>query len=274
MIEVVTSGVDWITATLPLGAVLDQEWLYNCLQRIDEVVKEGYELEYSTLNGYQGVKAGGCFVGSRFDGHMVQFSGRFAHSFFDTVYRYDAHISRLDVQTTVKYKTMPKRVAKEAYRDAIKENETIPVSRRRKIWIIVGSDGGDTCYVGSASSDERGRIYNKEVQSEDPLYSKCWRFECALRNERATTLARSIAARLTDRVQFCSDSTAIWFEKRGVTVPWIFDASIIPIPPLKTQPNDIEKKCNWLAHQVRPTVEYLLTVMPKDTILQLLGLSE
>src|SRR5437870_12332272 len=123
MIEGLTSGVDWITATLPLGAVLDQEWVYTCLQCIDAVVSEGYELEYSGLNGYKGVKAGGCFVGTRDDGHMVQFSGRFAHKFFDKVYRYDAHISRLDIQTTVKYKTMPKRVAKEAYRDAIAENQ-------------------------------------------------------------------------------------------------------------------------------------------------------
>lgn len=271
--ESLTSGVDWITATLPLGAVLDQEWVYTSLQCLDAVVSEGYELEYSGLNGYKGVKAGGCFVGSRDDGHMVQFSGRFAHQFFDKVYRYDAHISRLDIQTTVKYKNMPKRVAKEAYRDAIKENETIPVSRRRKIYIIVGSDGGDTCYVGSAKSDERGRIYNKEVQSEDPNYSKCWRFECTLRNDRATSAARSVANRITDREQFCSDLTAIWYEKRGVSVPWIYDETLIPLPPIKTQPSDIETKLNWLKHQVRPTIEYLTTVVDKAVILELLGLS-
>jgi hypothetical protein len=273
MIEAVTSGVDWITATLPTGALLDQDWVHKCLLCLDDVVKEGNQLEYSGLNGYKGVKAGGCFIGSREDGHMVQFSGRYADRFFQHIYRYDAHISRLDVQTTVKYHKMPKGIAKGAYRDAIKENETIPVSRRRKIYIIVGSDGGDTCYVGSPSSDQRGRIYNKEVQSEDPNYMRCWRFEASLRNDVATGLARNIAERKGKHQVFCADWTAIWFEKRGIEAPWTRDAEMPILPPVKTQPTDVEKKLNWLAHQVRPTVEYLLTVLDKEAILLLLGLS-
>lgn len=273
MIERVTSGIDWVTATLPESAFMDNEWVHNCLICIDKVVDEGYQLEYSGLNGYKGVKAGGCFVGSREDGHMAQFSGRFADLYFDTVMRPDAHISRLDIQTTVKFKTMPKRVAKEAYRDAIAENQTISVTRRRKIYIIVGSDGGDTCYVCSASSSQRGRIYNKEVQSEDIMYVRSWRYEVVLRNEEATRLARSLSDKPTGRTQFCADWCAIWFEKRGIKAPWTFDAEIVVIPPVKTRPSQIEAKLNWLSHQVRPTIGYLLTIIDKGAILDLLGLS-
>jgi Replication initiation factor len=273
MIEEVTAGLDWITLTLPVGAVSDQVWLNTGLSCLDTVVQEGYELQYRDLLGYSGVGAGGSFVGTRHDTHMMQFSGRHADAFFADIYRFDAHISRLDVQVTVKFKKMPKGVAKEAYRDAIAENETIPVGRRRKIWVIVGSDGGDTCYVGSSSSDARGRIYNKEVQSEDPKYSRTWRFEVMLRNGQATSLSRSIQARLTARTQFCSDWVAIWFEKRGVKAPWTFDETFVPIPPLRTLPTDTERKLNWLKHQVSPTVKYLLTQCEKDTILTLLGLS-
>jgi len=273
MPERITSGIDWITATLPDGSQMDNEWVHKCLVCLDSVVDEGYQLEYSGLNGYKGVKAGGCFVGSREDGHMVQFSGRFADKFFDTVMRPDVHISRLDIQTTVKFKTMPKRLAKEAYRDAIKENETLSVSRRRKIYIIVGSDGGDTCYIGSASSAQRGRIYNKEVQSEDIEYVRSWRFEVALRNEEATRLARSLTRERASRTQFCADWCAIWFEKRGVACPWVFDAEIVVLPPEKTRPSDIETKLNWLRHQVKPTVQYLCSVLDKRVILELLGLS-
>lgn len=274
MIEVLTSGVDWITATLVKGAILDQEWVHKGLLCIDKVVEDGYELEYSKLNGYEGVKAGGCFVGTREDGHMVQMSGMYAHRFFDEVYRYDAHISRLDVQTTVKYKVMPKRIAKEAYKHAIAENETIPVGRRRKIYIIVGSDGGDTCYIGSSSSEQRGRIYNKEVQSEDIAYARTWRYEAMLRNEVATAVSRSIKEKNTTRAQFCADWTAIWFEKRGVPVPWIYDETLIPVQPIKTLPTDLERKLNWLAHQVRPTVAYLVDKLGRDAILTVLGLVE
>lgn len=273
MPERITSGVDWITATLADGSQMDNEWVHKCLLCLDKVVEEGYQLEYSGLNGYRGVKCGGCFVGTREDGHMVQFSGRFADQFFDAVMRPDVHISRLDVQTTVKYRVMPKRVAKDAYRDAITENTTLPVTRRRKIYIIVGSDGGDTCYIGSASSAQRGRIYNKEVQSEDPEYVRTWRFEVSLRNEEATRLARGLSIERSGRAQFCADWCAVWFEKRGVTAPWAYDTEVVVLPPEKTRPSDIEAKRNWLVHQVRPTVQYLCTVLGKDAILQLLGLS-
>lgn len=273
MIEVVTAGIDWLTATLGTGAVLDQAWIEKGLKCIDIVVKEGETLEYWRTQGYEGVKAGGCFVGTRADTHMIQFSGRYADMFFDETYRYDAHYSRIDVQTTVKHKHMPKRVAKDAYRDAIAENQTIPMARRRKIFLIVGSDGGDTLYVGSTSAAQRGRLYNKEVQSEDPLYSRTWRYEVVLRNEHATSLSGVLSTKSTNRAQFCSDWTAIWYQKRGIEVPWAYDETLLPLPPIKTLPTDTERKLNWLAHQVRPTVNELIDKLGRDAILTVLGLS-
>src|ERR1044072_1620051 len=273
MIEEVTSGVDWVTATLKRGAVLNQEWVERCLRHLDTVVADGHKLEYWRMQGYEGVKAGGCFVGEREDGHLVQFCGGYADSGWDSVYRYDAHFSRIDLQTTCKYKVMPKRVAKDAYRDAVKENETLPVSRRRKLYIIVGSDGGDTCYVGSSSSDERGRIYNKEVQSEDILYTRTWRWEVVLKNDKATDCASRIPKAGSGRPAFISDYCGHWYEKRGVTVPWLLADTPAPVRPVRTLPTDIERKRNWLKHQVRPTVEYLLTVCDRDDIIALLGLS-
>lgn len=272
-IERVTAGLDWLTMTLGSGALLDQVWLEKGLRCIDEVVKDGHELEYSNLMGYEGVRAGGCFVGTRIDGHMMQFSGRYADLYYDRTYRYDAHYSRLDAQVTVQFKNMPKRIAKEAYRDATTENETIPITRRRKLWIIVGSDGGDTFYCGSTSADARGRLYNKEVQSEDTNYTRCWRYEVQLRNQAAMGLIGSLQTRPTDRTQFLSDWVAIWWEKRGIHTPWTVDDAQLVIPPIKTLPTDDERKLNWLKHQVSPTVRYLLTKIDKSVILELLGLA-
>lgn len=273
MIEQVSAGVDWLTITLRRGLVNDALWAQRGLKALEAIVGEGYKLESRNWNGYEGFSAGGSFVGEREDSYCIQLAGRHAHTHFDSVYRYDAHISRLDVQVTVKFKKMPSTIAKEAYRDAIAKNEDLPVARRRKLWIIVGSDGGDTAYIGSSSSDVRGRIYNKEVQSEDPLYTRSWRYEVVLKNEQSTAYGRVLEAQSANRVQFCSDWVAVWFEKRGVQVTWPYDAAHIPVPPQKTLPTDIERKRNWLKHQVRPTISYLLTVQEKESILELLGLS-
>ncbi len=273
MIEELTAGLDWLTLTLPVGALLDEDWVYKGLRCIDDVVKDGNRLEYMSRLGYDGVSAGGCFVGTRQDTHMITMSGMYADRFVKELYRYDCHVSRVDIQVTVKYHKALKRVAKEAYRDATTENETIPIARRRKIYIIVGSDGGDTLYVGSPSSPSRGRLYNKEVQSEDPLYTRSWRYEVMLRNDRATGFMADYQTQFTHRTVYAENYVAQWYETRGVKVPWLYDDKIAPIPPIRTLPTDLERKLNWLAHQVRPTVEYLLTVLDKETILTVLGLS-
>src|ERR1044072_1682207 len=273
MIEVVTAGVDWLSATLVRGAVMDQLWVERCLRLLDAVVADGHKLEYRSWNGYSGEGAGGGFVGEREEGHYAQVSGVYAYTTFVKTYRYDMHVSRLDIQVTVKYKNMPKRVAKEAYRDAMAENASISSSRRRKIYIIVGSDGGDTCYVGSPSSDERGRIYNKEVQSEDIHFMRTWRWEVVLKNDKATDCASRISQVTTNRISWLSDFCGHWWEKRGVSVPWLLAEAPVPVRPVRTIPTDVERKRNWLAHQVRPTVEYLLTLYDKEDILLLLGLS-
>lgn len=272
-IEEVTAGIDWATCTLSVDSPDDQIWLNGCLQCLDIITDEGYKLEMCSLNGYDGVKAGGSFVGTRRDGHMAQFSGRFADRFFSTVYRPDVHFSRLDVQVTVKFDEMPANIAKKGYRDAMRENEALPVQRRRKIYIIVGSDGGDTLYVGSTSSDARGRLYNKEVQSEDPVYAKTWRYEVMFRNDIAMRCISAIAARSSDRLVLCSEIVSQWYQARGVETPWQDTPSEILFPPKKTLPTDVEAKLNWLRHQVAPTIRYLTERGLGDKVAQALGLA-
>jgi hypothetical protein len=270
-IEETTAGLDWITATLPRDADGDAIWLHRCLECLDTIEADGYMMEMRCLNGYEGVMVGGSFCGSRQDGHMVQFSGRYAHKFYGTVYRPDVHISRLDLQVTVKFVNMPMDIARRGYGDAIEENKTLPVARRRKIFIIVGSDGGDTLYVGSTSSDARGRLYNKEVQSEDPLYTKTWRYEVTLRNDMAMRCIGSLAARSTNLVVFCSRFVAQWYQARGIKTPWDVPDLDIPLPPKQTLPTDIESKLNWLRHQVAPTIRYLIDRGLYDRVATALG---
>lgn len=266
IIEAVTAGVDWITLTLDREAPYAQTWLEGNLRCLDGIETEGYKLEFRKLLGYEGVSCGGSFVGEREDGFMVQFSGRHAHKYVHRALRADAHVSRLDLQVTVKYEVMPKGIAKGAYREAMHENKTLPKSRQRKIYIIVGSDNGDTLYIGSPTSDQRGRLYNKEVQSEDPDYSRTWRFEAVYKNDIATRLGGDIAAHMSDLERFCSNQVAFWYETRGVTVPWEVSTDFVPLPPIKTLPTDIERKLNWLRHQVKPTIKYLIEQGFYDTI--------
>jgi hypothetical protein len=274
MIERVTSGVDWLTATLPIEANASADWYGRALRYLQYVGKQGYEIKNRTMLGYEGLSCGNCFVGAREADYMCQWTGFHADDGFDAVYRPDLHISRIDVEVTVQMEPMDTNIGRKAYSDAKAANELLPATRRRKLFIIIGSDGGDTFYLGSPSSDQRGRIYNKEVQSEDPLYTRCWRYEVVFRNNHATSIAGHIYPHIRDKAGICSDIVAKWLQNRGCDTSWHNNTEALPLPLVRTLPTDIERKVHWLDTQVRPTVRALCDLGFRDIVLASLGLSE
>jgi hypothetical protein len=259
-VEEITSGVDWLSMSMPWEADNMQLWYIAGINRVNTISKLGYELKERSMLGYDGYSAGNCFVGERGDGVMMQFTGHHADGAFQALYRADARVPRIDLQVTVKYKTMPDYIAKEAYNDAISANNRLPSHRRRKIYIILGSDGGDTIYVGAPSSDQRGRIYNKQVQSEDPEYIRTWRFECVYRNLQGSVVAAYLAGRVGSHTTTIRDIVAAWYGKRGIDCSDFTTGGINPIPIQRTIPTDVEAKLKWLNTQVRPTVKYLIEI--------------
>ena len=273
MIEQVTAGVDWLTLTLPSGSPLEQYWRKTGIALLMEISAEGYDVCERSLLGYIGHSCGNCFVGTREDGIMMQFSGRHANAAFGSVYRSDAHVSRLDVQVTIKHDIMPLNVAGKGYHRALHQDSGIKPGGKRKSYLITGSDGGQTLYVGSMSSNQRGRLYNKEVQSESPEYVRTWRYEVVLRNDRAKQVGDRLLALSTDKTHFLASYVAAWWEARGIEAPWEFDTEITPIPPQKTLPTDIERQIDWITVQVAPTVMRLIAKGYRDILMSRLGLS-
>jgi hypothetical protein len=267
IVEALYSGVDWYSATLVSTAPGYAEYRNKAIRCLEEITKLGYVIKPRGLLGYYGLSAGNCFVGERDGDSFVQFTGYHADRYFDKLYRSDMHVSRIDLQVTVKTVERHADVAKKAYAAASSDNDSLPASRRRKLSIIMGSDGGDTTYIGSPSSDQRGRIYNKEIQSERPEYTRCWRYEVVHRNEYATSSSGRIYAQGSDHTRICTVMVASWFGKRGIDVNWFFSGVLTPQPLIRTLPTDIEAKLRWIETQVKPTIHYLCELGYRDTLL-------
>lgn len=274
MIEKITAGVDWISASMHETAPEYHDWRARCYGILEKIAEGGYKLEARALLGYNGVSAGNCFFGEGVQGSFLQLTGAHANVWFDMAYAASCKFSRLDIQITAKYEEQNVTIAKEAYDAAIRSNEGLPIYRRRKLWIIVGSDGGDTFYLGSSSSEQRGRIYNKEVQSEDVAYTRCWRYEVVLRNDLSTGYARQRATFGPERAYRDVSFVVDWFDRRGVTVLGVQSGLVEVIPIERTRPTDVERKLRWLQEQVQPSVRYLLTVIDREAILLALGLTQ
>jgi DNA relaxase NicK len=191
------------------------------------------------------------------DDRMVQFSGSYADRFYERIYRADAHISRIDLRVDVKYTEMPTKTARKGYASALRANNKLPISRRRKMYILMGSDGGDTLYIGSPTSEQRGRLYNKEIQSEDPIYGRTWRYECVYRNDAAAAAIKAIGRGDGERLERIKSIVATWYSQRGVYTGHFAGSQTIALPIARTLPSDVEKRLVWLRSQVAPALKML-----------------
>lgn len=269
----ITSGVDWITATLP-------EWHDNRgslgiygHSLLKDMESEGFQMVERKIQGYTGYGCGNCFIGYRDDGTMAQFTGRYADIAYNIIGHLEPHFPRIDVQVSAQFDEMPPSIAKDAYRDARRRAMKDPEQRRRKVYITVGSDEGTTCYVGSPGSKERGLIYNKQVESKDPLYMNTWRWEVRFRNDAADRVFSTLGVDDSEFRAKCVRLVGTWYKERGSAPVWFNSLDILPLPPEQTLPTDIERKLQWLKTQVRPTIAYLQKAGYGDNILVALGLS-
>jgi len=240
-----------------------------------EIANEGNKIADSGINGYRGVQVGGSFVGNREDSTYCQISGRHADTFLERIMRRDLHISRMDLAVTVKFRVMPKNLGSVAYHTANEADRSLSRARGRKVWYMTGNDQGYTLYIGSTSSDQRGRLYNKEIQSGTPEYEKSWRYETVYRNARAMAVYEELLTnKQHERTIICSSMVAAWWQNRGVYIPWNYNQDITIQPQIAEKPSDALKRLVWLATQVKPAIKWLVEKGYREETLTALGLGE
>lgn len=275
-VEEVRAGIDWISASLSADAPDRWTWANTCNGVVMDIAEDGNKVGDFGLNGYRGIQAGANFAGSREDSSYVQLAGSYADKYLPVIIRGDLHFSRLDVAVTVKFQTMPRGLGKDCEADAAEAvRSNIGKAHQRKVYHMEGMDGGFTLYIGSPKSEQRCRIYNKEVQSDDPNYDRCWRFEVVFKNALAMDFAEQISALPISKVQnLCAIVVKQWLYFRGVSVPWFSDDAYTVLPITKTIPTDAQRKLTWLRKQVAPAIRYLLAAGFEDEVYDTLNLRQ
>lgn len=256
-VETVTCGIDWISGTLGREEIENQTWMYDCLHALEDVQRLGNTYKRRSLLGFDGWESGGCFVGSNDTMHYAQFAGKYANDAYHMLDHPKVHISRIDLQVTVKYDIELLKEGRFQYASAIRYNKSLPEYRRRKIHLYAGSDGSDTVYVGSPSSDNRGRIYNKDKQSKDKAYERSWRYEVVYRNEIAARMYRSCITADSEATKLILSQVVAWCAERGISILGMGNIEGRPIERPKAPSTDVERKLKWIRNQVIPTIRKL-----------------
>jgi Replication initiation factor len=256
-IELLRSGIDWLSGTMPLDAEGIVLWELTCVEVLQKLEKEGHILKARNLLGYQGYSCGNNFWGTRHDGEYLQLTSETADRFYEQVFTGEFRPTRVDYQTTVTYVNEDLTIAKEVY-DAFSRNvDSSVVTTTKKGLLISGTDGGDTVYLGAPSAVQRGRIYNKDKQSGSFDYKRAWRYEVCFRDVLARKLSERCPKPRGIRADYVSAVVRKWFAGRSTPERFLWGADDLVLPKIKTIPTDIERRLAWLDRQVLPTLKYL-----------------
>lgn len=272
--EVIDAGIDYISLTMRNDNPNIQAWTLAANAYLQEISAQGIEMNESRRLGYEGLAVGGSFVGKRERDTTAIYSGERAKSGFDRLYRADTHVSRIDMQVSFRFHFTTNNIAQMARNSVSRANAKISGARQRNATLMEDLRGGATCYVGTRTSEQFARIYNKDAESGKAEYERVWRYEVQLKNKLAVKLAEQVASATYTPSNHSLVFVKQWLSHRGVQTPWKADAEVLPLPKVSQQNTQLEEKLNWLRTQVRPSLRVLLKYGLRDAILEALGLQE
>lgn len=189
-------------------------------------------------------------------GYILIASGEAADVVFQQTVPTARKITRIDVQVTVSLYKPNCDIAENGYR-------TNSASPNRKYGLIQNSRNGQTLYVGSRTSAQFGRVYDKGVESGYDEPGKLWRYEVELKKPVSDSVARQLANwQNPDRARAYQEAIVPfvfdWFLHRGVGPVFARTGTNEIVTEVGRRVTSDEKKLEWLTTQVRPTIQYLL----------------
>jgi DNA relaxase NicK len=232
----------------------------------------GQLVEYRRGRNYDLTVCGDVILGHRAEDVMVEMAGDFARTHWREVLPHATNVSRIDLQTTVRFTPNDPYLVEQHYRQAHRRNLTLrkPLTLRGELHQL----DQPVMWMGAKGARILGRIYDKSRGGKDPKWSDCWRYEVQYRNEVARAVVSGLAERHDESAAVAS-TVSKYFEKHGVEVRYTSDN--VPVwVARKRKETSRERKLRWLREQVMPTLDtayaegwlpecYMALGVPKNT---------
>jgi len=265
--EVLTSlGVDYITAT-----VRDKSASWRLASMGTAMFRtqadRGNVPRPFGMSGFKGWKCGSVECAMRNEEYMLRASGDAAAYAWKEIVPLADHISRLDLQATIKVGCGPTKQI-ERHRRAARAYSTKMHNKPIVRW-TADHRGGYTLYLGARESICFGRIYDKFAQSGLDHYQSCVRYEVQYHNKLATNLAVQLAAQASS-LPHTAAFVSQFFRGRGVSLEVPYDDKATYCC---SRPRSDDDKClKWLQTAVRPSVLRLINAGKGEEVMRALGL--
>jgi hypothetical protein len=222
--------------------------------------------------GYTGFKIGQVCIGERPDGCIVRLEGKAAHDWANAGLPAGHNITRLDIALTVWGIPNQSEVIARHNEEGVEHRKTLQ-SRPYAVRLIDGNGDGDTLYLGSRSSEQFVRVYDKERSPNGgEQYKTAVRYECECKEQLAhRAYQRCVNPRYSS--SSCLQVLAGLLARRGISPLGVGGIRPEVIPPSIKPISDLESALSWLSVQVRPTIARLMSEGYEEEVLTALGLA-
>jgi hypothetical protein len=265
--SLVDAGIDWITASKPVG---DDAWQFE--QVGDELLQSqraaGLEVDRATLRDYTGFRGQHLFVGTREQDLLIVASADVAARHWQTITRSARNVSRLDCQASVWTHGEQPALARWSYTRL----KRLPAKRGRprSFTLIRTHPQGETLNVGKRSSDAYGRLYDWSSAHKQGPAATIWRYEVEFKRRIALHHSSALLA-AGDPRSHVAKLVHQWWDTRGVRPSYDAGDTRFSNGASLVEPN--RDTLEWLRSSVSKTVARSIRQHGLETVLEALGLS-
>lgn len=261
------AGVDFITAywSEEFAEQFPGKWL---TEFIHEQRQKG-EREYArSSNGIDWWGSSHVHIGCRDGERFVRASGPGSDAVFGRCHGSYSSLSRLDLAATCSFGSPQGEAATALYRGFCELPPAFGQPRGSRL--VADSKGGNTCYVGSRTSDVYLRLYDWGVAHGSGAAETTWRFEAELKGSVANDYAALLMSE-TQRELAAAAMVRTLFTDRRIECPW----NSAPNRPMARprRKTEEEEKLKWLSEQVSPTCRKLIESGYIEACIEALGLA-
>lgn len=264
--KIMECGVDWLTATCEPCDVQSKfnESAYALLHNQNQL---GEDIKPWLMSGFEGLHAGGIGFAKRQGTSLVRLSGPTAFAYWRSFAERATNVSRLDLQVTISGVPDPPALVLKHHKEAL--DHVASWTKPPTVDLRLSNRSSPTLYLGRRVSDRFGRCYDKGDESGEAHYCGCVRYEWQFNGKCGWQMSRTIlrsSLRPDSVVPFVAGQN----ERRGLSSTFTTTAGCLLTSPRK-RGTDVHR-LEWLAHQVSPAIEGLISRGKLVSVIMALGL--
>lgn len=266
MTDIKYAGVDWLTMTTKEDKV-GQEWYDIYLKYKGQRRREGNEEKQFHNGFYGGVRIASMSVGhSDRIGFIVIIGGGDAERLFKRLRPGKHRVTRLDLAMDFAF-DRPVDLAGETFKKLSKGK----ANKQRKFSLYSHSDLGKTLYLGSRTSMQFGRLYDKGIEGNRARAGLLWRAEVEYKKPMSGSVAKALwDVDPNSREMAICDTVGEWFAERKSELFKAEERANAMHVSVEQRVTTADRKLAWLRTQVAPTVQQLISAGYGKTVLNTL----